>query len=398
MNPNTLAALELLGSESSTPAVTPSAGIPEILGRNLANLIPSAINSLGGSLEGVLNLGASPESMADVPEMPMWATPPALTEAATGGEKLTNLLTGSIAPEILALLAPYLGVTKLTKAAGVGKVGQVIAGNVAQGAVGGIKYGPEEAIEGAALGGALSGIGTVPGVLRRAAITAPIAGLEYAIHADEGLPQAATAAATSLIGGILPSISGGGAADVQVLSPKTPLALPFDPRRVSRTIPTGDVIYSHPSTNTYSGQLALPGPATSPDARYWNMLEWPHGEARTFTPSGEPILMTGPERIAEPIKRAAYETPVIGEGGYLTNLLRSAEVEIIPPREVAWIDAEMPGLALQRGVPRSNVKPPPVIDVSQLPSGTFEVPASPSMVMYRVNYSFRNHSNRLLRT
>lgn len=369
MNPNLLAALEAPTFDTA-PVPTPSADIGEILGKNLANVIPKAINSLGGSLEGILNFQVSPESRMEIPEIPMWAESPQLTEAATGGEKLTNLLTGGILPELAALFIPYVGFAKAGKAAGLGRVGQVVAGNVGQGVTAGIKYGPEEAIEYGALGGVLSGIGTIPGVMRRAAITAPLAGLEYALHQDEGEAEAATAAATTLLGGILPSISGPRRGDIEVLPPE-PLGLPYDPRRYREgAIPSGEPIATHPATLPTEVPRLYGPQAVDPSARHWQMLEWPHGEARTFTPSGEPIPMPGPEPIFMPAKRAAFEDiPVIGQpGGHLTNLLRNAEIEIIPPREVAWIEAEMPGIAISRDVPRSNVRTSNPITTIDIPN------------------------------
>lgn len=373
MNPNLLEALALPLSDAPAVAPPETAGYGEILGKNLTNLIPRAVNSLGGSLESIANFQVHPEAQVDVPEMPMWGPNPQLTTEATGGENLTNMLTQGLLPELAALLVPYAGAARVAKVAGAGRVGQVLAGNITQGAVGGIKYGPEAAVEGAVLGGTLSGIGTLPGLARRAALTTPIAALEYGLHENEGTGQAATMAATALLGGLLPSLSGPKGArtlDTEVLPPEGPmLGLPYDARRTPGFIPSGEPIIPHP-TDVYNGQLALPGPVTRPSDRHWMMLESPN-------PNVEVINM-GEGRytaINAPEKRAAYDVPVIGGEPPLTNSLTQAR----PSREIAFIEAEMPGLVLSRGIPRSNPKPQPFIDIGQLEPPTFVPSGSPSM-------------------
>lgn len=374
MNPNLLAALELPTFDAAKPEVeTPSYG--EIIGKNLANVLPKAASSLGSSLESILNLGITPEEKVDIPDVPLWTQEPQLTSQATGGQKLTNVLTGGVLPELAALFIPYVGATKIGKVAGLGRLGQTVLGNITQGAVGGIKYGPEQAVEGAALGGVLSGIGAVPGVMRRAALTAPIAGFEYGLHENEGRGQAATAAATTLLGGLLPSISrekNVGVATGEQFGPHIPvtdadLQLPEEWMR------------NHPNPE-FQPRLYSPTAAT-PDARYWNMLEWPHGEAIKYSPSGDPIPMFGPEPIFTPEKRAAYMPPAIigGERGPLANLVSALpQLRERAPAIISFLEAEMPGIALTHDLPISNVRSPEFSYQQQPQLALPEIPTSNS--------------------
>lgn len=197
--------LEVLAAFStpSEPAPT-TAGIGEIAGRDLANLIPNAGNSLARSLSALADPRLSKEEIGQISPIPQFVNPPEMDGTATMGQGIAHTVLGGIAPEVAAALVPYLGVSKLAKVAGAGEVMSTVLGNVGQGAFSGAQYGNDEAGRMAAIGGASSAVGALPWVARIPAALA-VAGTDYAmLHSNpETAGMATTAAAVDTLASLI---------------------------------------------------------------------------------------------------------------------------------------------------------------------------------------------------
>lgn len=205
MSPQELDLIASLQNWAPEQAQTNSAGVGEILGRNIVNLPGRAVSSLVEGIQGLAYAGA-PDKAPSSFRVPDFLQAPEVAEDASMGAKLAEVLTGSVAPEIAALLVPYLGISKVSKAAGAGRVLSTTLANFGQGVVGGSKYSPEEAARFGLTGAALTPISAIPGVGKRIALAAPIAALDYEAMRSSGMTQgmAATGAAVDLVAGVIP--------------------------------------------------------------------------------------------------------------------------------------------------------------------------------------------------
>lgn len=378
-NPNLLAALQDLATPEQPPPA-PSSGVGGIVASDLANIIPRAVNSLGASVEGVANFFGDPATPPiQLPEMPNFAKEPAVNPSS-GLEKMTHILLGGVAPEIAALMMPYLGVSKLAKIGGMGQLGQVVSGNVAQGAVGGIKYGPEEALEGAAFGGALSGIGALPKFSQRILPALGAAGTAAALNPE----QANTAFAMTAVGGFLPSMP-------RQLSPSG---------RMAQAIP--EAVPSPTGLSTFDLKEALAGvqfqqtPPATPmfGPTRANMLQIPEelslssgltsserfsNFVNTNAPNVEPLGPTHNLALAqEPSLPSGQvindlELPVIGTSRVSMDEFAQA-VSGRRPMPIHFVEWNLPEVALRQGILESNIRPTKMIQPSGSAEGGFTSP------------------------
>ncbi len=147
-------------------------------GQQVGNLPSNVLESFVRTGQAIGNLGLVQSEQSAPAEIPK---PFDIPEAHGLGESAVDILLGQLAPELAAALVPYAGVSKLGRAAGLGRLGSEIVGQAAAGGFTGIKSGPEEALKQGLVGGALGGISMLPHAQR----LLPLAGLAAADYATQ---------------------------------------------------------------------------------------------------------------------------------------------------------------------------------------------------------------------
>lgn len=268
----------------------PKGGFFSSLGKSLANTAGTLERNILNTAIGAGNLLPGPKtpyvSEAEAP----YAAYKEVPEDSLGST--TGKLLGRLPAEILSAAAPASEVSTGLRALGSGARLASIGGATATGALAGLRQSPQEAITQAGefgIGQAAAELipgGTVPRTLMRMAAQAavPVAGAVY----RQGT-EALKAPETWLQAGIQ--------AGMQGIQDRGALRRLFQ-RSVSE-VPTAAPIETE-VLPPEGQQLALPGPTTAPSGRYWNQLEWPHGEARTYSRSGEPIILGAADEALGP--------------------------------------------------------------------------------------------------
>ena len=211
--------LDYLSRYTSTPYEQTQQAVPEsepsssLFTRSLTQLANLPANTLNTGMQAMVNLGFAPESK----RVPGFYD---ITPARTRGEQIVDVIGEGLLPQLGWAAATYGLGGAAGKAAGLGRVGSDVVGNIASGTAVGAVHSPEQAALGALFGGAYGGASWIP----RAQRMLPVA----------GIAAADTATAYAQTGELGWSALQGGIGAATAMLPRG-----IDPRAVTRATPQG---------------------------------------------------------------------------------------------------------------------------------------------------------------
>jgi hypothetical protein len=266
-------------TQTQEPAqAQPQMGIGARLLRGVANT-PSHLVNMGQQVGDTLfGTETAPKQLFHVPE------------AQTTGEAVTDFV-GQLPAELMALATGAGAASKGLRILGAGKRVAPVLGETAAGAASGLRQSGEESAmqagEFGVMGGVMQAMAKRNPLSRALLAGASNVGVGAAGQAVRGNDLTSPEALKQMaVMGLLPMAQEGmGAASRRLLRKAEP---PTITAQVDEVIPPQS-----------SEMLALPGPTVAPSARHWNQLEWPHGQARAFHPSGEPIIPGRPSEVPQ---------------------------------------------------------------------------------------------------
>jgi hypothetical protein len=256
----------------------PQMGIGARLLRGVANT-PSHLVNMGQQVGDTLfGTETAPKQLFHVPE------------AQTTGEAVTDFV-GQLPAELMALATGAGAASKGLRILGAGKRVAPVLGEAAAGAASGLRQSSEESAmqagEFGVMGGVMQAMAKRNPLSRALLAGASNVGVGAAGQAMRGNDLTSPEALKQMaVMGLLPAAQEGlGSASRRLLRKAEP---PTIAAQVDEVIPP-----------QFGEMLALPGPTVAPSARHWNQLEWPHGQARAFHPSGEPIVTGRPSEVPQ---------------------------------------------------------------------------------------------------
>lgn len=320
-------------------------------------------NTLGSVQTGLINTAIGAADLLpgdDLPRMQPEEAPGTFfrraAPAETGSQMAGDIL-GSLPGELAQLAGPQAGITGGMRLIGAGPRLAGILGAAGTGALSGLRSGDvgRQAAEFGAMG-LISAVIPGGGALRtvaRAMGNAAIPSASAALRGEDPFSEE-----TLLQGAVQGVLGEAPEMGRRLLRRRTPAVVPEPapepyrepapptPETLALEWPHGDARNYSPSgepiiidpTLGEQGQLRLPGPVTSPDARPWQMLQWPYGGGQGIPmpePAGTRARMAIDEimqRPGRPLMRRAEEAPTIDTSMEVEPVTPSVEsVPVSPP-------------------------------------------------------------------